>query len=117
MPVLREIVSHPVGSCRLCLPGPESGFRLCNSIVVFSNTCGIPSSGCSCMSSYIWHALTGQATCTCASSCSGLLALYTTRLFPSDPPLIFSSFPPNETKWCHHGHGLSVSLWEFIWGV
>ncbi len=27
------------------------------------------------------------------------------------------TFPPNDTIWCHHGHGLSISLWEFIWGV
>ncbi len=28
-----------------------------------------------------------------------------------------NSFPPNDTIWCDHGHGLSISLWEFIWGV
>ncbi len=27
-------------------------------------------------------------------------------------------FPPNDTiLWCHHGHGLSTSQWELIWGV
>ncbi len=24
----------------------------------------------------------------------------------------FNSFPPNDTICCHHGHGLSISLWE-----
>ncbi len=28
-----------------------------------------------------------------------------------------NSFPLNDTVWCHHGHGLSISVWEFIWGV
>ncbi len=28
-----------------------------------------------------------------------------------------TSFPPNDTVWCHHGHGLSISQWEFMWGV
>ncbi len=28
-----------------------------------------------------------------------------------------NSFSPNDTIWCHHGHGLSISLWEFIWRV
>ncbi len=23
-----------------------------------------------------------------------------------------SSFPPNDTIWCHHGRALSISLWE-----
>ncbi len=23
-----------------------------------------------------------------------------------------NSFPPNDTMWCHHGHGLSIRLWE-----
>ncbi len=30
---------------------------------------------------------------------------------------VINSFPPNDTKWCHHGHGLSISEWEFIWGI
>ncbi len=31
--------------------------------------------------------------------------------------LSVNSFLPNNTIWCHHGHGLSISLWKFIWGV
>ncbi len=27
-----------------------------------------------------------------------------------------NSFPPNDTIWCHHGHGLSTSQWKYIWG-
>ncbi len=23
-----------------------------------------------------------------------------------------NSFPTSDTIWCHHGHGLSISLWE-----
>ncbi len=33
------------------------------------------------------------------------------------PFVLLNPFPPNDTIWCHHGHGLSISLWEFIWGV
>ncbi len=25
-----------------------------------------------------------------------------------------NSIPPDDTIWCHHGHGLSISLWEFV---
>ncbi len=31
--------------------------------------------------------------------------------------ITINSFPLNDTIWCHHGHGLSISQWEFVWGV
>ncbi len=40
-----------------------------------------------------------------------MMVLYCIRYLKS-----LNSFPPNDAIWCHHGHGLSISLWELIYG-
>ncbi len=54
----------------------------------------------------------GLLSCLCNRE---LVPHYSTgRAFFSEQ---INSFTPNNTIWWHHGHGLSISLGEFIWGV
>ncbi len=77
----------------------------------------------------VWYLMGADTRTSDSSTCHFLVGqgpeLGRLQSSTNQPPVItaqvcklnVNSFPPNDTIWCHHGHGLSISLWEFIWGV